>query len=45
CRFMKMNTITKLLECLRSSSPEISMDTPIIEKSRLPIEKMLEWSN
>ena len=44
CRFMKMNTIPKLLECLRSSSPEISMDTPIIEKSRLPIEKMLEWS-
>ena len=44
CRFMKMNTIPKLLECLRSSSPEILMDMPIIEKSRLPIEKMLEWS-
>ena len=45
CRFMKMNTIPKLLDCLRSSSPEISMDSQIIEKSRLPIEKMLEWSN
>ena len=45
CRFMKMNTIPKLLECLRSSHPEISMDPQIIEKSRLPIEKMLEWSN
>ena len=45
CRYMKMNTIPKLLDCLRSSSPEISMDSQIIEKSRLPIEKMLEWSN
>ncbi|MAK45966.1 MAG: quinolinate synthase [Opitutae bacterium] len=45
CRFMKMNTVKNLLECLRSSSPEITMDAHIIEKSRLPIEKMLEWSS
>ena len=39
CRFMKMNTIPKLLECLRSSSPEISMDTPIIESPGFLLKK------
>ena len=45
CRFMKMNTISKLLECLESSSPEILLDSQVINNSKLPIERMLEWSN
>ncbi|MBL6827808.1 MAG: quinolinate synthase NadA, partial [Opitutales bacterium] len=44
CRFMKMNTIPKLLECLQSAQPEISMEPDLIEKSKLPIERMLQWS-
>lgn len=45
CRFMKMNTIPKLLDCLRTESPEITMDTQLIQNSRSPIEKMLSWSS
>ena len=45
CRLMKMNTIPKLLECLQSAQPEISMEPDLIEKSKLPIERMLQWSN
>ena len=44
CRFMKMNTIPKLLNCLQDGGPEISMPTDLIEKARLPIERMLQWS-
>ena len=42
---MKMNTIPNLLECLQSAQPEISMEPDLIEKSKLPIERMLQWSN
>ena len=44
CRYMKMNTLPKLLSCLKDGSPEISMDQDLIERSKLPIERMLEWS-
>ena len=44
CRYMKMNTLPKLLDCLKTGSPEISLDDELIERSRLPIERMLEWS-
>jgi quinolinate synthase len=41
---MKMNTLPKLLACLRDENPEISMSEDLIERSKLPIERMLEWS-
>jgi len=44
CRFMKMNTIPKLLDCLQDGRPEISMPTDLIEQAKLPIERMLKWS-
>ena len=44
CRFMKMNTIPKLLDCLREGSPEILMEKSLIENAKLPIERMLSWS-
>ena len=44
CRFMKMNTLPKLVKCLETGSPEIIMDDSIIEKARVPIERMLDWS-
>ena len=44
CRFMKMNTIEKLRDCLRDRTPEIEMDEAIREQAYVPIKRMLEWS-
>jgi quinolinate synthase len=44
CRFMKMNTISKLLDCLKNKSPEITMTQSLIENAQKPIERMLKWS-
>lgn len=44
CRFMKMNTLPKLLDCLRNETPEITLQLSTIDKAKLPIEKMLQWS-
>lgn len=44
CRFMKMNTIEKLRNCLRNLSPEIKMDESVRAASYTPIKRMLDWS-
>jgi quinolinate synthase len=44
CRYMKMNTIDKLLECLKSESPEIDVPETIREHAFAPIDRMLKWS-
>lgn len=44
CRFMKMNTLPKLLSCLKTQEPEIILDDDLIKQAKLPIERMLEWS-
>lgn len=44
CRYMKMNTIDKLLECLKSESPEIDVPETIREQAFAPIDRMLKWS-
>lgn len=44
CRFMKMNTISNLLKCLKDEKPEIQLEDSLIQKARLPIERMLDWS-
>lgn len=44
CRFMKMNTITKLRDCLRDQAPCIEMDEVVREKAYVPIKRMLDWS-
>mgnify|MGYP002029995900 FL=1 len=44
CRFMKMNTLPKLLSCLKTQEPEIILEDDLIEQAKLPIERMLEWS-
>lgn len=41
CAFMKLNTMEKLYRCLKNETPEIQLDQEIIEKARLPIERML----
>jgi quinolinate synthase len=44
CRFMKMNTIEKLRDCLRDMAPQIEMPEDIRQKAYAPIKRMLEWS-
>lgn len=44
CRYMKMNTLPKLLSCLKAGSPEITMSEALIKQAKLPIERMLDWS-
>lgn len=44
CEYMKLNTLPKLLQCLKNETPEIILPKEIIEKARTPILKMLEIS-
>src|SRR5688572_499311 len=44
CRFMKMNTLEKLHDCMLNLSPRIELSEDIIRRARLPIERMLEIS-
>jgi quinolinate synthase len=44
CRFMKMNTIEKVRDCLRSGGPQIELPEATIRAAELPIRRMLEWS-
>jgi quinolinate synthase len=44
CRFMKLNTIPKLLDCLKNNEPVIEIPADICHKARIPIDRMLEWS-
>jgi quinolinate synthase len=44
CRFMKMNTLEKLRDCLANLSPQVELPADILERARRPIERMLEIS-
>jgi quinolinate synthase len=44
CRFMKMNTLEKLHDCMANLSPQIQLSDDILRRARLPIERMLEIS-
>jgi len=44
CPYMKMNTLPKLLNCLKNESPEIKLSDELIEKAKKPILRMLELS-
>ena len=44
CAFMKLNTLEKLYRCLLRESPEVNMDTKLIDTARIPIERMFELS-
>ena len=41
CPHMRRNTLEKLYQCLRDSSPSIDLDPALIDRARLPIERML----
>ncbi len=44
CKFMKMNTLQKLHDCLKDLSPSIEMPEDIRARAEAPIIKMLEQS-
>jgi quinolinate synthase len=44
CRFMKMNTLEKLHDCMADLSPRVELTRELIDRARLPIERMLEIS-
>ena len=44
CRFMKMNTLEKLYDCMRNLSPRVELSPEILRDARRPIERMLEIS-
>ena len=44
CRYMKMNTVEKLRDCLRDMSPQIELPTEVLRDARVPLQRMLDWS-
>ncbi len=44
CRYMKLNTLEKLHNCLRDLKPAIEMDEKLRQRAEAPILRMLDWS-
>ncbi len=44
CRYMKLNTLEKLHDCMADLSPRIELPRDVLDRARLPIERMLEIS-
>jgi len=44
CKFMKMNTLEKVRDCLKNLAPRVELPAEIIRRARVPIERMLEIS-
>ncbi len=44
CKFMKLNTLPKVLACMQNLAPRIELPEAILQRAKLPIERMLEIS-
>ena len=44
CKFMKLNTLEKVRDCMKKLAPRIELSQEIMRRARLPIERMLEIS-
>jgi quinolinate synthase len=44
CKYMKLNTLVKLRDCLKNLAPRIELPEEILKRARRPIERMLEIS-
>ncbi|MCX7866905.1 MAG: quinolinate synthase NadA [Limisphaera sp.] len=44
CKYMKLNTLEKLRDCMRRLEPRIELPRDVLERARRPIERMLEIS-
>lgn len=45
CKFMKMNTLEKVRDCMKDLFPRVELPPEIIRRARLPIDRMLEISS
>jgi quinolinate synthase len=45
CKFMKMNTLEKVRDCMKNLSPRVELPPEILRRARLPMERMLEISS
>ncbi len=44
CRYMKMNTLEKLRDCLANLAPTVEMDEALRARAEKPLTRMLELS-
>jgi quinolinate synthase len=44
CTYMKLNSLQKLYVCMKYEHPEVTLPADVIEKARIPIERMMEIS-
>ncbi len=44
CTYMKLNSMQKLYICMKHEQPEVTLPEEVIEKARIPIQRMLEIS-
>ena len=44
CKYMKMNTLEKVRDCMKRLAPRIELPPHILQRARVPIERMLEIS-
>src|SRR6266536_187747 len=44
CKYMKLNTLEKVRDCMKRLAPRIELPEEILRRARLPIERMLECS-
>jgi quinolinate synthase len=44
CKFMKLNTLEKVRDCMKHLAPRVELPPEIIRRARLPMERMLEIS-
>jgi quinolinate synthase len=45
CKYMKLNTLEKVRDCMKRLSPRIELPEDIIRRAQLPIQRMLEISS
>jgi quinolinate synthase len=44
CRYMKLNTLVKVRDCLRDLAPRIELDEALRTRAHTSLHRMLEWS-
>jgi quinolinate synthase len=44
CKYMKLNTLEKLRNCMKHLVPRVELPREVLDRARLPIERMLEIS-
>jgi len=44
CKYMKLNTLEKVRDCMKKLAPRVELPPEIIRRARVPMERMLEIS-